>query len=718
MKVVEAAGKTAEDLKPVVIITYGEDKTAADVRAAAIAELEAYKATIEYSETGAANVAAAKENGKTAINAATTAAEVATALAEAKAAIDVIPTKAEEEAGSALQTAKNNAIAELNAYVPYGMTEADYNEDVLSAARTEAASLIEAAATEKDVKNALTAAKVAVCRAESKNVRPMEAADTNDYSNVTTTTDVADVQFSDSLYSNATGATSEVRLNQAVNDPSKQAMGIRFAGIDTTKKVESATLTLTGAFARVGKDTYKVGVSKFDEDWSETASALSQNFVNKINEKIASPDIAGQTFKNGKNGSLNDSKDNVLADWQTVIDVTSLVADSKSNVVSLLVTPDASNGNNQIAYFTKDLDNTYANYANLEAIAEAAGVSVDALKPTLTINYKKEVLDPNADAFYNLYFGDVNVENGAEEIILPIYFDRIYEEHSQHAVKSLGFRVYFDTTALTIDELEVPRGSLGKEQNVAPRHTEARVDEYGTYVEIGATMAGGRFNSDTVSGGLVMNLIFIPTEQTDDNTKYVISGKGKPLYKYDANGNIDDTVPYGYATFTEGSITFGTPVVEKTALEKVNEAADAAALKAVVEDTANAEELKLDLTKYNTLNDKDAVMANVLTQKPYETAEAFKKAFDAAVDAQYLVENPPVYEYALGDVKHDGTITIEDALLALQISVGAKTVEPTSWEFLSADINGDGTVDTDEVLAILQKANGKTVEGVNWLGKR
>ena len=76
----------------------------------------------------------------------------------------------------------------------------------------------------------------------------------------------------------------------------------------------------------------------------------------------------------------------------------------------------------------------------------------------------------------------------------------------------------------------------------------------------------------------------------------------------------------------------------ETALDRVNNAADAAALKAVVETAADATDLGLDLTTYNALEDKGAVMTALVAQKPFTDATAFKTAFDAAVAVQVKVE--------------------------------------------------------------------------------
>ena len=77
------------------------------------------------------------------------------------------------------------------------------------------------------------------------------------------------------------------------------------------------------------------------------------------------------------------------------------------------------------------------------------------------------------------------------------------------------------------------------------------------------------------------------------------------------------------------------------------------------------------------------------------------KSFNAAnPDAQFDNFAP----YKLGDVNNDNQILSNDALFALQMSVGLGTWTPT--QKLAADVNKNGSVMSNDALFILQKSVG------------
>ena len=59
-------------------------------------------------------------------------------------------------------------------------------------------------------------------------------------------------------------------------------------------------------------------------------------------------------------------------------------------------------------------------------------------------------------------------------------------------------------------------------------------------------------------------------------------------------------------------------------------------------------------------------------------------------------------EYEQGDVDADGSITVTDALMTLQYSVGKITFSDN--QLALADMNGDGKATVTDALIILQKA--------------
>ena len=64
-----------------------------------------------------------------------------------------------------------------------------------------------------------------------------------------------------------------------------------------------------------------------------------------------------------------------------------------------------------------------------------------------------------------------------------------------------------------------------------------------------------------------------------------------------------------------------------------------------------------------------------------------------------------VHVYLGGDVNQNGEITVTDALLALQNTVGKN--ELSKVQTLSGDMNGDGKISVDDALVILQMTVGK-----------
>ena len=56
-----------------------------------------------------------------------------------------------------------------------------------------------------------------------------------------------------------------------------------------------------------------------------------------------------------------------------------------------------------------------------------------------------------------------------------------------------------------------------------------------------------------------------------------------------------------------------------------------------------------------------------------------------------------------GDINNDGSVTLTDAILALQVVSGVTPATPLSkW----GDVNGDGKIGLAEVIYILQKVAG------------
>lgn len=695
------------------------------------AELNQYlpegKVVDSYTEENYAKIEEARTNGASAIDAAETKEAVAQALEAAKAVIDAVESIQVSDELPAYKTAAIAAVAGTIADTSVYDALAQNSINAIVKDATAKINLDTTNTVEKvdAIKEAAVTSLQSILTAEQA-----AAADKTQ-----------DAQVSTTAISNVgNGATIEVFTTA---DGSTDFAGLLSFPLESGKKVKSATLRLV---AERTKDDVAIKITNFDAAWNENNIAPGSfnsyaeqdgknvavydensrySFLKEsIDKSRASDKAITQKLNSDGNWAIFDNNWQAanVDNWTTEIDVTDLIAENASEVNFLLSKPDSSQ---QTCIFSKEYA-SYADrdrYAKIQTVVENAGKDMSYLAPKLIVEYEEDTLITDVGAYYSMYLGKVQANIDAKDIVVPLYFNEI--TNTNYVVGGINLDVHFDADALDFKGLEVPFGSLGSQHGVS---APAVGDVINNSFAVRAALVDVFTNEET-KDGVLLNLHFAPKAGvTTDNTTYDISATGVDGTVFGLDGNVvlypDKNSPTGYSgvqghpTIEAGSITFGTPVVEKTALEKVNEAADAAALKAVVEDAANAEELQLDLTKYNTLNEKDVVMASVLAQKPYETAEAFKTAFDAAVDAQYAVENPPVYEYALGDVNHDGTITIEDALLALQISVGVKTVEPTSWELLSADLDGNGTVDTNEVLAILQKANGKTVEGVNWLGKR
>ena len=131
-----------------------------EAKTAAIAELESYVSLSGYRDAEKAQVTAAIEAGKTAINSATTKDEVQTALASAKATIDAIKTAAQYEAEE-LAAAKTTAISALESYVSLDDYR-DEEKELVKAAINEGKTNINAATSIAEVEKALSAAKTKI----------------------------------------------------------------------------------------------------------------------------------------------------------------------------------------------------------------------------------------------------------------------------------------------------------------------------------------------------------------------------------------------------------------------------------------------------------------------------------------------------------------------------------------------------------------------------
>jgi len=140
------------------------DTTLEDAKTAAKAELECYAKAEDYREAQQAELTAAIEAGKAAIDAAVDVAAVDSALSAAKTVIDGIKTDAEltaEEEAAALAAAKTDAKAALDAFA----NPADYREvqqAELATAIANGKTAIEGAADIASVEATLAAAKTAI----------------------------------------------------------------------------------------------------------------------------------------------------------------------------------------------------------------------------------------------------------------------------------------------------------------------------------------------------------------------------------------------------------------------------------------------------------------------------------------------------------------------------------------------------------------------------
>ena len=72
--------------------------------------------------------------------------------------------------------------------------------------------------------------------------------------------------------------------------------------------------------------------------------------------------------------------------------------------------------------------------------------------------------------------------------------------------------------------------------------------------------------------------------------------------------------------------------------------------------------------------------------------------------AMYSTAKPEASSVTAGDINGDGTVDMQDALLALRIAMGVFT--PDEDQTAAADVNGDGSVGVDDALVILRYAMG------------
>lgn len=676
----------------------------AKVKTDAKAELAAYlpegNTQGSYTTENYALIETKRTEGNTAIDAATTEVEVATALANAKTAIDAVEAI---QVSPELEQKKTEALTAINSAVN--------KESYDALAQNSIDAIVKDAEARLALADTNTEEKVTAIKEKAiENLQSLVTAE-----QVAVANEPQDAQLTNVITGNTgTNATIELRTGEE-GGTYKDYVGLLKFPLDSGKKVKSAKLRLVTERAKTGSKEVKI--TNFDAQWDENnilnASSVAEDtkssydfLTESITASRSSSSVVTFDLASDGNTTIFDAADTTsLAAWTKEVDVTSLVADGVSEVNFLLSRENAGTNTcifgKEYATYPNSNETNRSRYEKIQTVVTNAGEDMSYLAPTLIVEYENIV---DEEAYYNVHFDNVSANVTDNEIVLPLYFDDVIS--STHGVGGMLLRVYYDAEALNLKEVDVPRNTLGKEININSGLGNLEEDANGKYKAVSMSFETV-LTSTTVSGQL-MDFYFEPVNPTD-NTKYDITVVSENQERWNvAEATFDGTD--GHAIVTNGSITFGTPVVEKTALEKVNEAADAAALKAVIEDAANAAELGLDLTDYNALTNKDVVIDAVLAGKDYATAEALKTAFDAAVAAQKAAETPAV-EYTLGDVNNDGTIGLEDALLALQMSVNSAITdeEKAQQPFLSADVNKSGTVTVDDVLLILKKANGKDV---------
>ncbi len=121
-------------------------------------------------------------------------------------------------------------------------------------------------------------------------------------------------------------------------------------------------------------------------------------------------------------------------------------------------------------------------------------------------------------------------------------------------------------------------------------------------------------------------------------------------------------------------------------------------------------EAKLDVAFAKDVENRIAALPEKVTSDYADEISAIRSAYNALTDAQkaYVTnlakledaEYQIAHPYVLGDVDGSGDITVNDALLTLQHSVGKITL--TGNDLLAADVDGNGKVDVNDALYILQ----------------
>ena len=73
---------------------------------------------------------------------------------------------------------------------------------------------------------------------------------------------------------------------------------------------------------------------------------------------------------------------------------------------------------------------------------------------------------------------------------------------------------------------------------------------------------------------------------------------------------------------------------------------------------------------------------------------------EAEIQALYQMESD---KKLIGDVDGNGVMDLDDAILALQVSIG---IVPTTTIYLEADVNGDGKIGLAEAFYAMQVVSG------------
>ena len=528
------------------------DNTLADAKAEAKAALDSYATPADYREAQQAELTAAIEYGKAAIDAAVDVAAVDSALSAAKTVIDGIKTDAEltaEEEAATLAAAKTDAKAALDAFAnPADYREAQQAE--LATAIANGKTAIDSATDVDAVNAALADAKATVNALETdaqltakEEAAALTAAKTDAKASLDTYVNADDYRAAEKLVLAAAIAEGKTAIDNATDIQTVNAtlIGVK-AAIDEIKT--DAQLTAEEAAAAAALATAKLSAKTELEGYVK-----AEDYREAQQVELATAIANGKTAIDGATDVA--SVEAALAAAKTAIDAIDTDAEitAKSPTITTTITDGMTFTNNK---------------ATLDVwVKDASGNKLAASKVTVTVNGEVASInwDDTEKTSYNFVFED------GENTVIITATDGGY-------CTTVTYTVLCDASAPTTITVAVEGFTVGLDYIVAPYKLildeDTLTDMAGLYGYADAAEMKENLTAAhaldytlqlhgltmTYQGGLESGSGFYMSSVSGLDTSNA-TVPDELLAKLEENGYYPDSAPYTEGTLGEFDFTWG-----------------------------------------------------------------------------------------------------------------------------------------------------------------